>query len=279
MNPGEIYMADLGEAAPHPVIVVSREELNRGDLVVVVLCTSQKFAVRSALPHCVPFQAGQFGFTKDCVAQCENIFLVSKDSLAAILDDLAFRDLVKAIGHVFDSDCEPIDSISEKRRSSTTKRKGFSDCRFPFLSRIPCNRLRFADRARYHSGMATNMTTPETAAADVLMPVVAEYIAVKPGFCGGKPHVIGHRIKVQHIAVWRERMGMTPEEIAATYPSISLPAVFAALSYYHGHRAQIDADIEADARFVAEMKTKAGPSKLQEKLAALHGEDDPLPPG
>ena len=64
MNPGEIYMADLGEATPHPVIIVSREELNRGDRLVVVLCTSQKLAVRSALPHCVPFQAGQFGFTK-----------------------------------------------------------------------------------------------------------------------------------------------------------------------------------------------------------------------
>jgi mRNA-degrading endonuclease toxin of MazEF toxin-antitoxin module len=111
MNPGEIDMADLGEATPHPVIVVSREDLNRGDRVVAVLCTSQKFALRSALPHCVPFQAGQFGFTKDCVAQCENIFLVAKDSLDATpigtLSDVALRDVIKAIGHVIDSDCEP----------------------------------------------------------------------------------------------------------------------------------------------------------------------------
>ena len=39
---------------------------------------------------------------------------------------------------------------------------------------------------------------------------------------------------------------MTPEEIVVTYPSLSLPAVFAALAYYHGHRVEIDADIEAD---------------------------------
>ncbi len=90
---------------------------------------------------------------------------------------------------------------------------------------------------------------------------------------------MGHRIKVQHIAVWHERMGMTPEEIVVTYPSLSLPAVFAALSYYHGHRAEIEADIEADERFVAEMKAKSGPSKLQEKLAALHAKGDSLPPG
>jgi mRNA-degrading endonuclease toxin of MazEF toxin-antitoxin module len=111
MIPGEIYMADLGEATPHPVIVVSREDLNRGDRVVAVLCTSQKLTVRSALPHCVPFQAGQFGFTKNCVAQCENIFLVAKDSLDAapigVLSDVALRDVIKAIGHVIDSDCEP----------------------------------------------------------------------------------------------------------------------------------------------------------------------------
>ena len=111
MNHGEVYMADLGEATPHPVIVVSREELNRGDRVVAVLCTSQKFAARSALPHCVPFRAGQFGFTKDCVAQCENIFLIDKAALNAnpigALDDVTIRDVVKAIGHVIDSDCEP----------------------------------------------------------------------------------------------------------------------------------------------------------------------------
>src|SRR5271167_2718495 len=119
--------------------------------------------------------------------------------------------------------------------------------------------------------MALNAATPETAPPETTIPVVGEYIAVKPGFCGGKAHIIGHRIKVQHIAVWRERMGMTPEEIVVTYPSLSLPAVFAALAYYHSHRVEIDADIEADARFVEEMKAKAGLSKLQEKLAALHG--------
>jgi uncharacterized protein (DUF433 family) len=127
--------------------------------------------------------------------------------------------------------------------------------------------------------MAMNITTPESILHETVVPVIGEYIEVKPGFCGGKPHIIGHRIKVQHIVVWRERMGMTPEEIVVTYPSLSLPAVFAALAYYHSQRAEIDADIAADERFVAERKANAGPSKLQEKLAALHGKDDSLPPG
>lgn len=127
--------------------------------------------------------------------------------------------------------------------------------------------------------MAMNTTTSETAPPETVVPIVGKYIAVKPGFCGGKPHVIGHRIKVQHIAIWHERTGMTPEEIVATYPSLSLPAVFAALAYYHSHRVEIDADIEADARFVAQMKAKAGSSKLQENLVTLHGKNDSLPPG
>jgi len=123
------------------------------------------------------------------------------------------------------------------------------------------------------------MANPESAPSETVIPVIGEYIAVKPGFCGGKPHIIGHRIKVQHIAVWHERMGMTPQEIVVTYPSLSLAAVFAALAYYHSHRVEIDADIEADEQFVAKMDAKADSSKLQAKLTALHGEDDPLPPG
>ena len=126
--------------------------------------------------------------------------------------------------------------------------------------------------------METN-TTSAAANSGTVVPVIGEYIAVKPGFCGGKPHVIGHRIKVQQIAVWHERMGMTPDEIVVTYPGLSLPAVFAALSYYHSHRSEIDGAIDADERFVADMKAKAGPSILQEKRAARHGTDDQVPSG
>jgi hypothetical protein len=30
------------------------------------------------LSNCVPFQAGDFGFTVDCVAQCENILSIDQ---------------------------------------------------------------------------------------------------------------------------------------------------------------------------------------------------------
>jgi len=110
-------------------------------------------------------------------------------------------------------------------------------------------------------------------------PNIGEWIGVRAGYCGGKPHILGHRIKVQHVAVRHERMGMTAEEIVATYPTLSLAAVYAALTYYHSHPAEIDADIEADERLVAEMQAQADSSCLSQRLAELHAKNDSLPPG
>lgn len=114
IRPGELYMADFGPAGPHPVIVASGETLNRGRYVLAVPCTSSRFPVRSQLANCVPFRAGEFGFTIDCVAQCENMLSIDQAQLdldagpREILDDDALRRVVKAIGYVIESDCEPI---------------------------------------------------------------------------------------------------------------------------------------------------------------------------
>jgi mRNA-degrading endonuclease toxin of MazEF toxin-antitoxin module len=111
---GEIYRADFGQAGPHPIVVVSREELNRGRYALVVVCTSARFAVRSRLPNCVPFQAGDFGFTVDCVAQCENILSIDQAQLdlaagpIGVLDAIALQRVIKAIGYVIKSDCKPL---------------------------------------------------------------------------------------------------------------------------------------------------------------------------
>lgn len=98
------------------------------------------------------------------------------------------------------------------------------------------------------------------------VPMRAQHIAIWPGFCGGKPHIAGHRIKVQHIAVWHERRGMSVEEIVATYPTLTLSQVYAALAYYHDHRSEIDEDIRDDAEFVARKRNRAGTTRLRQKL-------------
>ena len=107
-------MADFGPAGPHPVIVVSREELNRGRYALAVVCTSAGFAVRSKLSNCVPFRAGDFGFTVDCVAQCENILSIDQAQLdlaagpMGTVVETAFQKVIKAIGYVIKSDCKPL---------------------------------------------------------------------------------------------------------------------------------------------------------------------------
>jgi uncharacterized protein (DUF433 family) len=56
------------------------------------------------------------------------------------------------------------------------------------------------------------------------------YIVRTPGVCGGKPRIEGHRIKVEHIAVCHERIGMSPDEIVNCHPTITLAQVHAALA-------------------------------------------------
>jgi uncharacterized protein (DUF433 family) len=103
-----------------------------------------------------------------------------------------------------------------------------------------------------------------------------------PGTCGGKPRIDGHRIKVEHIAICHERIGMSPDEIVSAHPTITLAQVHAALAYYFEHKDEIDADIEEGKRFALELKAKTPASKLQKLLEArkaANGSDDTLPPG
>jgi uncharacterized protein (DUF433 family) len=123
----------------------------------------------------------------------------------------------------------------------------------------------------------TKTPVPQADAADA-RPVISGHIGVKPGYCGGKPHILGHRIKVQHVVVWHERMGMSPTEIVVSHPTISLSDVHAALAYYFDHRDEIDADIDAEEKYAAEIEAKY-PSRLQGKLRQQNAQDDSLSPG
>ncbi len=90
------------------------------------------------------------------------------------------------------------------------------------------------------------------------------YIVSTPGVLGGKPRIAGHRIAVTHIKAYRFARGMTEAEIAETY-DLPLPAVYAAIAYYFEHKAEIDAQDEAEDALVAELKAKYS-SKLKAKI-------------
>ena len=58
------------------------------------------------------------------------------------------------------------------------------------------------------------------------------------------PHLYVTRIPVQTI-VGYYKLGMSVEEILAGLPHLTAAQVFDALSYYHDHQAEIEADISA----------------------------------
>ena len=104
------------------------------------------------------------------------------------------------------------------------------------------------------------------ARAEVAVDTVSGHIAITPGVAGGKPRVAGHRITVQNIVLWHERLDMSADEIASEY-GLSLADIYAALAYYYGHREEIDQAITADEAFVNALRQRT-PSKLKERLGA-----------
>jgi uncharacterized protein (DUF433 family) len=104
---------------------------------------------------------------------------------------------------------------------------------------------------------------------------VNSHIETTPGTCGGKPRIAGHRIRVQDVVLWTEE-GRSPDEIVADFPQLSLGDVFAALTYYHDHRNQIDQDIREDIEFFEQMKAKSGPGLLDQSLAKTLNGGNPL---
>jgi hypothetical protein len=71
---------------------------------------------------------------------------------------------------------------------------------------------------------------------------------------------------------------MTPEEIVATYPTITLAQVHAALAYFYDHRAEIEAEMAEEDRMFEELKAKQ-PSILEKAQARkANAPDDSIPP-
>jgi len=103
-------------------------------------------------------------------------------------------------------------------------------------------------------------------------------IVATPGTCGGKPRIDGHRIRVQDIVVLKERMGMTVDEIVASYPSINSEKIESALQYYRAHREEIDRDLKDEEELADRLEREIGSA-----LVRLAGQDDeqchPNPPG
>ena len=58
--------------------------------------------------------------------------------------------------------------------------------------------------------------------------------------------VDGTRVTVHQIVTCYQQ-GLTPEEISEQYPHVNLAQIYAALSYYHANRDEIDRELESEA--------------------------------
>src|SRR4051794_19560626 len=101
-----------------------------------------------------------------------------------------------------------------------------------------------------------------------------QHLETTPGIAGGKPRIAGHRITVQDIVIWHERMGKSVDEIAVEH-DLGIADIYAALAYYFDHRAEIDEALRVSEAFVERLRQET-PSKLWKKLQdrGLHGQKD-----
>jgi len=97
-----------------------------------------------------------------------------------------------------------------------------------------------------------------------------QHIEITPGVAGGKPRITGHRITVQDIVLWHERLGKTVDEIAADH-DLTLADVHAALAYYFDHRVEVDRSIAEGEAFVEAFRQSC-PSRVQRKLQQRKGD-------
>ena len=113
----------------------------------------------------------------------------------------------------------------------------------------------------------TNASNPDRADGSDTARIVAT-----PGTCGGKPRIDGHRIRVQDVMIWVERMGMTTEQIVEEHPGLTPAQVEAAIRYFAQHRDEIEAHLRRDEELADELERFPGSllNRLARKIDAGH---------
>jgi uncharacterized protein (DUF433 family) len=96
-----------------------------------------------------------------------------------------------------------------------------------------------------------------------------------PGVRGGAPVIAGTGIRVLDVAVRYELLRMTPEEIMLALPHLTLPRIHTVLSYYYGHKIEVDREWKRALKQIERLR-KSQPSLLEQKIGALanlHGRE------
>jgi uncharacterized protein (DUF433 family) len=89
---------------------------------------------------------------------------------------------------------------------------------------------------------------------------IGTLIVRTPEVRGGRPRIAGTGVTVRRIVGWY-KLGLSPEEIADRIGHLSLAQVYAALTYYHVNREEIEADIAAEDAEAERLEWERFPSR------------------
>jgi uncharacterized protein (DUF433 family) len=90
---------------------------------------------------------------------------------------------------------------------------------------------------------------------------IGSLIESSPEVRGGRPRIAGTGVTVGRIVNWYKQ-GLTPNQIVSEIPHLTLAQVFAALTYYHANRQEIETDLaqeQAEAERIEREHYSPGP--------------------
>ena len=96
------------------------------------------------------------------------------------------------------------------------------------------------------------------------MSIIAEigmFISRSESIRGGRPVIAGTGVTVSRIVGWYQ-LGLTPEEISTEIPHLNLAQIYAALTYYHANRKEIEDDLDADNTAAEHLEKSIRPTEI-----------------
>jgi len=94
---------------------------------------------------------------------------------------------------------------------------------------------------------------------------IGTLITSSPDIRGGRPIIAGTGVTIRRIVGWY-KLGLTPEEIRDEYGHLSLTQVYAALTYYHANREEIEADLSSEEAETKQFEQELRQSGLAQPL-------------
>lgn len=84
-----------------------------------------------------------------------------------------------------------------------------------------------------------------------------------------KAYIAGTRVSVENIYVCHELHGLTPDEVIASYPHLTLSQVHEALAYYYAHPDEIRRQLKEAEEFAEQCEADEGPTKFSQLRDAV----------